>query len=84
MVLCARAYQRPTVPKRFMKRQGTTYVIGIDGAAWEKKLRGWRVLCHLTSPLPEGEPENEELPGCAAAPQVSLSIIREPKANSVM
>lgn len=76
-VLFTQAYQGPTVPKLFMKNQGTTYVIGYDAGAWEK-LRCWLVLCHL-----EGVSENEELPGCAAAPQVSLNTLGEPKANSV-
>lgn len=49
----------------------------------QEELWCWLVLCHLAGLLLKGVSENEELPGCAAAPQASLNTHSEPKPNSV-
>lgn len=82
MVFFTKASQRPTVLKLLMKKQGTTYVMGYEVGEREK-LWCWLVLCHLAGLLLKGVSENAELPGYAAAPQVSLNARWEPEANSV-
>lgn len=82
MVLFTKAYWRRTVPKLFMKKQGTTYVEGYNVRDGEK-LQCWLVLCRLAGLLLRGVSENEELPGYAAAPQGSFTALWEPKAKSV-
>lgn len=84
MVLFARAHQRPTVPKLFMEeKQGTTSVMGSWGGT-RAEPRWGLVLNHPAGLALQGVSGNEELPGSAAAPQVSLSALGEPNAKAAM
>lgn len=57
--------------------------MGSGAGTWAEPRWGL-VLNHPAGLLLQGVSGNEELPGSAAAPQVSLSTLREPKAKAAM
>lgn len=82
MLLFTRAHQRPTVPKLLMeKNRGTTYVVG-RGVGRGAERRRWLRVDHPAGLWLQGVSGNEELPGSAAAPPLSLSALVEPKAKN--